>query len=231
MALESGKALTVLAPGAQQKLAKNAFDFTSVSLKIKASYKDGQVDQAFTMNVKMIRDSVIWTSVSAFGIEISRALITVDSFKLIDRLRKQYIAGDVSELKNYTKQEFSLKQLQDLLIGNALFTSDAYEKKNDDLRNDHLKYADSILWNTLILTEGFRIKSSELANDENTQKALVDYEKFRNIKKSGSLPTKLKLDMSGGGKKIELSMDYVTISIDPVENLSFIVPSKYAKRM
>jgi Domain of unknown function (DUF4292) len=231
MALESSTPLTVLSSGAIQKLEKNAFKYSEMSLKIKVDYNDGNLQQGFNMNIKMIRDSAIWASISAFGIEISRAYVTADSFKMIDRLRKQYVSGNLSELKQYTKQEFTLAQLQDLFIGNAFYPTGSYEQFNDELRNDHLKYQDSLLWNALILTEGFRIKTSELENAENTQNVVVDYDKFKKIKKSGSLATKLKLDLSGNGRKMELKMNYVTVSTDPVGNLNFTVPSKYAKGM
>ena len=231
MALESNKALTELGVGVNQKMVKNSFDFDHISMKIKANYKEGNLNQSFTMHVKMIQDTAIWVSVSAFGIEVSRAMITQDSFKLIDRIRKRYVMGGVEELKRYTQHDFTLSQLQQLLVGNTLFDGDVYDKKHDDLREDHLVYSDSSLWNALILTEGFRLKSSELTNTENTQKALVDYEEYKRVKKAGSLPTKLEVGLDGDGRRMELTMNYVTVSLSHISKLSFTIPSKYAKSM
>lgn len=231
LALESSEQLKEFVSGTNQKMVKSDFNLDHVSLKIKTSYKEGNVEQSFTMNVKMIRDSVIWASITGFGIEVARVLITKDSFKMIDRLRRQYIIAGVNQLKKYTHQDFSLKQLQDVLIGNSLFDSDVYKVKHDDLRLDHLFFQDSTLWNSLLLTQGYRIKMTELSNAANTQKASVTYDVFKKIKKAGSLPTNLNVDILSETRKMLLQMEYVTVSVDPIDNLSFTIPEKYAKGM
>lgn len=231
MALESSVVLKEIPTTAVSKLSTNAFAFEQMSLKIKANYIESGNEIGFTINTKMIHDSVIWASVSAMGIEVSRALITKDSFKMIDRINRKYYLGSIEMLKNFTRQNFSLHQLQQLLVGNALFPSAGYSKQNDALRNDHLVYRDSSIVNLLILTEGFRIKKSDLTNASNSQQADVDYDAFERIKKNGTLPTNLAVNLNSNGRKASLNMTFVTVSVDPVGELSFSIPDKYVSGM
>ncbi|MBI1307867.1 MAG: DUF4292 domain-containing protein [Bacteroidetes bacterium] len=228
--IDSNVVLTQLPDGAEQKLAKSYFNLESLSLKIKATYTDGQSSQSFMMNAKMVKDSFLWVSITAFNIEVARALISSDSFKLINRLNKSYCTGDIDMLGNFTNQKFSLGQLQQLLIGNAIYSSQNYVKSHDELRNDFLNYSDSTFKNYLQLTEGYRIKKSELQSVGNNRDANVDYDQFVKVKKSGSLPSLVKLMFKDDDRKMELLMNYISISIDPIEQLSFTIPAKYEKK-
>lgn len=229
-ALESNIVLTSLTENAPDRLEKNLFDLDQLSLKIKTTYKDKSMQQSITINVKMIDDSLIWASVTAFNIEVARALITVDSFKLIDRINRKYYLGGINMMERYLKQSFTLSQLQDLFVGNAMYQSSGYQSTRDDVRLGHLLYSDSSVLNTLQLTEGFRVRYSVLKDPTNTREADVDYDNFQRIKKSGSLPTKVGIEITGDqSQKINLDMTYSSVSIDPIGPVSFSIPSKYEK--
>lgn len=84
---------------------------------------DGQSISA-SANIIWIRDSAVWINVKKFGLEAMRALITRDSFFLLNRLEKTYMARDLG----YFLDEYGLPAgfpvLQQTVLGAAWFFPD-----------------------------------------------------------------------------------------------------------
>jgi hypothetical protein len=227
--LESSAQLNEFPLGSKQKVDKNAFDSEYLSVRVKADYSERGNTQSFTMNMKMVKDSALWVSISAFGLEAFRALITTDSFQLIDRLSRKYYVESIDYLERFTKQKFTLHQLQSVLLGNSIYPISEYSKENDELHNDHFVYNPGNIINLLTLTEGFRVKGSILTKTDDVQKIHTTYDEFNVIKKHGSIPTIVVLEASGEGRVINLNLNYVSINADKIDALPFTIPSKYNK--
>ncbi len=94
--------------------------YSTFSGKIKAEMvlDDKQLD--FSIILKMKMDSVLWASISSFGIEAVRFIATKDSVKFIDRLQNKYFSGNYDTLGKVLKTEVDLEMLQSLLVGNSV---------------------------------------------------------------------------------------------------------------
>lgn len=212
----------------QTDMAENLVSFTDLSMRIKADYKEGENKQGFAMNVKMKRDSFVWASVSVM-IEAARAFITPDSFVLLDRINRKYYKGAITDLKRFTGQELTLRQLQDLLVGNPVFLIDMFQKKNDELRNDYLQHQSSGVINNVQVSGCYRTTVSEFSSIASTSKFKVEYKGFQKEKGLGIMPHLLDVTASGKGKTYNLLMEYGSISTEPIPSLTVTIPSKYEK--
>jgi len=108
---------------ALEGLKSNALNFETFTAKVNIEYSgsDGKKYDV-NANVRMLKDSAIWVSANAvLGIEAFRALITKDSVKILDKLNKTYTARSVDYLQEVTSLPLNLTNLQQLLIGNAVF--------------------------------------------------------------------------------------------------------------
>ncbi|MFT5513714.1 MAG: hypothetical protein ACI8SE_002123 [Bacteroidia bacterium] len=208
------------------EVAENLANFEYLSLRVKANYSKGDNSNSFAMNVKMQKDSFVWVSVVAV-IEVARAYITTDSFTVIDRINRKYYTGAISDLKQFTGQDLSLNQLQNMLIANPLYAVDAFKKYNDELRKDHLKYQSTGLINRVQLSGCFRSMNAEFSSSENADKVEVDYANFTKEKDVGYLPQQVTIDANGNGKKFTFLMEYSSISTTPFDPIIFKIPSKY----
>ena len=84
-----------------KKLKENEFNFKTISSKAAVSVIDNANKKtSFKVHLRIRKDSIIWMSISKLGIEAARVIITTDSLKLIDRLKKEYFLGDFKYINN-----------------------------------------------------------------------------------------------------------------------------------
>ena len=91
-------------------------DFRFMTAKGKAQFGD----QAGNINLRIRKDSVIWISASLIGIEGGRIYITRDSVQVLDKLHREYYAGDFEYLSQRLNVPVNFEMLQALLLGNYL---------------------------------------------------------------------------------------------------------------
>ena len=120
-----------------ENLNKNYINFKTFSAKIKVEYQDSKGKQPdVTAIVRIIKDSVIWISLTAsfLNIEVYRALITKDSVILLNKQEKEVQFRSLDYLQEVTEIPFDYKTLQDLLVGNPVFVDSniVYYKKTED---------------------------------------------------------------------------------------------------
>ena len=100
-------------------------NFKTFSAKIKVDYEDSKGKQPdFTAKVDIIRDSAIKVSITAtiINLEVFRILITQDSVILMNKREKEVQYRSIDFLQETTQIPFDYNTLQDMLIGNPVFT-------------------------------------------------------------------------------------------------------------
>ncbi|MEQ1554795.1 MAG: DUF4292 domain-containing protein [Ferruginibacter sp.] len=110
---------------AKEILQKNTINYNSFSAKIKLDIEDGEGKKPdLVANVKMIKDSVVWISITApllLNTEVFRVFITKDSVTLIDKKERTIHYRSIEYLQELTNIPFDLKTIQDLIVGNPIF--------------------------------------------------------------------------------------------------------------
>ena len=118
----------ILVKTAKDIIQKNKIDFKTFSAKIKLNIEDSKGKKPdLVANVRIIKDSAIWISISAsiLNIEVFRVLVTKDSVILVNKQEKEVQYRSINYLKEITEIPFDFKTLQDLIIGNPIFYSDS----------------------------------------------------------------------------------------------------------
>lgn len=94
-------------------------DFKYLTAKSKVSFKskDQDIDNA-NVNIRMLKDSVLWLSIVAGPIEVVRGLITRDSIQIIDRYHKEYYLYDFNTLSQKFNFQLNFDLIQSILVGN-----------------------------------------------------------------------------------------------------------------
>ncbi len=116
-------------------LKANEFNFDKLKAKLSIDALIDSSSNSFTMSLRMKRDSIIWMSLSKIGIEGARILITKDSVKFINQLKKQYFIGDFTYLSKLLNTELDFEIIQSLLIGNSVTFYDDAEKIKPGIDN------------------------------------------------------------------------------------------------
>jgi len=96
------------------------------SAKAQLSYKDNNQKISFTSTIISEREKAFWMNAKKFGFEAGRFMFRSDSLYAIDRLNKQYLKDNINslsqkiELPNAFVKELSVRNLQDIFMGNSL---------------------------------------------------------------------------------------------------------------
>ncbi|MBV8254268.1 MAG: DUF4292 domain-containing protein [Chitinophaga sp.] len=137
-AADTSKRVVVKDSSASEEMAKftdsmltgihsNHIDFNSFSGRAKFAFETEQDSKnGLSVNIRMQKDSIIWISISAPVIdEVVRAVITKDSLKMYNRLKKQLVLRRLADAEDLLNVPFDFNTLQDLLIGNPVYLTDS----------------------------------------------------------------------------------------------------------
>ncbi|MBE0638564.1 MAG: DUF4292 domain-containing protein [Bacteroidales bacterium] len=142
------------------KLHDNELKFKTLTSKFTVDYSYDRKQNDFKGQVRIVKDSAIWISFNQdLGIEIARFLITEDSVKFIDRINKNYFAGDYVFVNDFLSANIDFGILQSLLIGNDF---EYYEDINFKASVDGKRYR-------LITTGRNKLKKFVRNNEDNTR--------------------------------------------------------------
>ncbi len=119
-----------------KNLEKNQFDFKWLSMKADTEVESLDKTTSFKSAIRIRKDSAIWVSISPLlGIEVVRALITVDSVKFIIKEpgNKRYFIGNYDYLNEKYNVDLDYFMLQNMLVGNAIgFEREEKYKSEED---------------------------------------------------------------------------------------------------
>lgn len=104
------------------KITKNRIDFSYFNAKVRVQYSTNEGEDEATAYVRLKKDSVLWLSMrGALGIEGFRVLITTDSVKILNLLKKNVQFRGIEYLQEVTGIPLNFATLQDLVVGNPVF--------------------------------------------------------------------------------------------------------------
>ncbi|HEY0261699.1 MAG TPA: DUF4292 domain-containing protein, partial [Chitinophagales bacterium] len=101
------------------------YSYKTISFRAKIDYNDGKADLSFNGNFRIQQDSLIWISFTGpFGIEVIRAMISLDSVHIWNKLNGDKNHYPISYLTHYFPVG-NYFAVQDFLLGNPLQLSDS----------------------------------------------------------------------------------------------------------
>ena len=208
-------------------------DFNTFSAKIKVDYQGKESgDQNATAYIRMKKDSIIWISLTgALGIEGVRLEIFKDSFKLMNKLEKTYQAKSIANMQELTKVPFDFSSLQDLIIGNPLFTDSnivSYKSNENELL---ILMVGNVFKHLISLeTKDFRVIHSKLDDIDPMRNRTCDitYDGYEN---AGDFyfSTKRRITVSEKSK-LDIDIQYKAYSFNKPQDYPFNIPKNYKRK-
>ena len=177
------------------------------------------------LHLKMKKDSLLWAKVSMFGIGAT-VLITQDSFFMINTLNQEYMAYGNNYLYQYLGYKSTLSQVQNLLIGNAVFKQNKYRYLPDIKQ---LSASDGVAVNHIVINEKNRIFRSLVTSQDTTQQAVIQYDAYQNLNNT-LIPTLVDLLVQQKTKDLKVILNYQTMSNNIITSFPFSIPSGYRRK-
>jgi hypothetical protein len=232
----------------KQKLDSSEIKFHNFSARFSTTYSQGQKSNSFSGQLRIQKDSVIWISISALGIDMARFMITQDSVKFQNRINKTYMRKDflyVNELLNNT---LDFDMLQAFLIGNdfSFFENGKFKASIDNNMQYKLSTTErrklkkyvrrsgqdinipiEYIW---LNPETFKINKVQLTEAERGGRHFSSsYSEFMNVQ--GQLfPAVIEFDIETNEDKVNIKINLSKIEINKsVLNYPFPIPDNYTE--
>jgi hypothetical protein len=228
-----------------ENLRKNDLHYKWLSAKFSATVEFNDKRNSFSGLLRIQNDSIIWVSVTpVLGIEAVRIYITHDSVKFINRIDKNYLAGNYDYVNNWLGTDFDFEMIESLLAGNDLiyYDIDKFKARIDNReyklstvnRRKIKKYIRKSKENLQVLLqdiwldpETFKISHTNLRELKESRKLDVTYSDFRGVSNQIA-PNKLTFVVEDKNP-IKITIKYSRITIDEPLSFPFRIPAEYEK--
>jgi len=226
------------------KMQDNQFDFRTVNIKFQAKVESDKNNLSFGGSMRIIKDRVIWISMSAVaGIEAFRLIITPDSVKMINRLNKTYFVGDYQLINELLKTPFDFDMIQALTLGNdfSYYENNIFKIVEDanvyristpgrkKLKNyvanstDMNKVLVQDMWISPLTWKIIRQQIKEISKENS--KLLIDYSEFKAL---GDQMLGHQVDITvEAEQKMKVGVNYEKVTFDEEITVPFVIPESF----
>ncbi|WP_082317982.1 DUF4292 domain-containing protein [Hymenobacter sp. DG25A] len=212
-------------------------DFKFLSAKGKAQIEtNGEKMPNANLSLRMRKDSIIWLSVSVVGVEVLRAHLTPDSVQILDKLHREYYAGNFDYLRQRFNLPVTFQQIQALVVGNYVPSSDENTPPTVSTEGplQKVQYQQASLFvEQLIEQTRQRVQKLAVKDQNSKTNFTVDYSDFKPLLPQPQQFANALLVMiqPPNGPASTASINFRNIDVDK-ERLSFpfSVPSDYVRK-
>ena len=179
--------------------------------------KDNEVSLGISIRVR--KDSLIWASVTApFGIELFRAVITMDSIYYINRTNKTYFIKPITNISEILKTDIAFKEIQEIVTATPKIEKKEYSlNKTDD---DFLLTTQDYMYT---VSNFYRIRKGVLIEEGNS----LIYT-YSNFSFENDFPEQLEIIVKSSFQNaFNIKLNYSKVVFDKQQQTPFKIPSSY----
>ncbi len=124
-----------------RKVEDKSFDYDILAIKrIVCQYEGPDEKASFRANLKSEKDKQILLTISKINIPLARLLLTPDSVKMVNYLKKEYLEEAYDYLSDLVDMELNFELIQSIISNEAFSYRD--DPRDNDFR-EFVSYADS----------------------------------------------------------------------------------------
>lgn len=210
---------------------KAAFSNKSLEAKIDAVYEDESTSQKLIIKLKIEKDKVIWMSGTYLGFPVAKIMITPDKIQYFEKINKTYFEGDFSLFQQVFGVELNFQQIQNLLLGQAIFdfkdgVSESLNELNQFILTPLVQNPRFDLF-YVINPSNFKLVNQEAKMPKN-ESFKVTYPEYQSV--SGqNIPAKINIESVKNTKNTKIFLDIRQVELDRDLTFPFEIPSGYEK--
>ena len=214
------------------KVIKNKIEFNTFTAKVRVEYEGKEGGDEATAYIRLKKDSAIWLSLrGALGIEGFRVLITKDSVKVMNLLKKNVQMRAISYLQEITELPFDFTTLQDLIIGNPVFIDSNIVSYKVNNNNELLVLMNGRLFKHLISLDNndFKVLHSKLDDIDIVRNRTCDIT-FSDYDNAASVPFSTGRKISVAERsKLDINLNFKQYSFNQPVTFPFNIGKNYKR--
>jgi hypothetical protein len=219
----------------KNKLDVREMDFDNFSGKAKINYKDNDLDIKAKANIRIRKDSVIWISFSAVGIQGARCLIDKDSITIINMMKKEYYVFQYDSLSKRFNFDISYDAIQAVALGNLIKTKDRNDAVEQSVDYFILKQKSSeVSITNFISQKTMKIERVEMLEPNSQNTAEIRYYDFQMVNEHAfpfSAILSLFYKTNKGTLNTVIEFEYNKAEIEEKsQKFPFSIPKKYERK-
>lgn len=214
-----------------QNYNNNNLNFSTLYIKANARYKDKNMSQGVTAEIKIKKDEKILVSVRVLGITMAKALITPQSVQYYEKPNGTYFEGDYIALSKWLGTDLDFNKVQNMLLGKTiddLNKSDFIATIVEKLYKLQSKNQDDITKEYYFEAEKFLVRKQEISQIEKSRKLKIVYPEYQQ-KNELFLPLLLNIEAIQNENSTTIDIDYKLITINEEFTFPYAVPEGYER--
>ena len=209
----------------------NSFKNKTVKASLKIKYKGAKKIPQVNASLRIEKDKVIWMSISKF-ITVGKLKITPNKVQFYNNLDQTYFDGDFSLLSNLLGTEVNFQQVQNILLGEAIYTLNKEDYQIDTEGDSYIftpKQNDD-RFNIFFWLDGltFKVKKQEIRQNEGSKLLSVQFTEFEKVQ-DVTFPKHLYILAKDNEKTSTIDIDYKSIKLDLPLRYPFTIPEGYSE--
>lgn len=212
------------------KVISNKIDFNTFNAKVKVAYSDKDGGDDATAFVRVKKDSLIWMSLRGpLGIEGFRVLVSPDSVKLLNLLKKTVEYRSIDFLQQVSGLPLNFSALQDILVGNPVFIDSNIQSYTSDSNRSQILMTGKIFKHLAIFNNNdYKIVESKLNDINHINRACdIIYGGYENGA-GGLFSTERKISLNDESK-LDISLNFKQYSFNQPVTFPFNISDNYRR--
>ena len=211
--------------------------FRLISARFTATITDAEgKEQSVKGKLKACRDSVIWASLTPFGLEVARLRADQSSFGFIDFFNKKYFAGDYTYLKELAGYDLDFYSLQALVLGVHEFrgersglaparSEETWMVSEKGVLRGEMRIPDKKVWFAKENLIPYRMEYSDWKTGDRVESEFKTMKVYNN---NVVFPSSIAVAVKTEKKKFRASIDFRSIDFEDSETeFYFTIPEGY----
>jgi len=218
---------------AKKLIKKNSeFQFDKRSIKASLSLKySGKAELPnLKASLRIVKDSIIWISVSKFSIPLAKVIITKDQIQFYEKLSKTYFIGDFKLIEEWIGVELDFIKVQNLFIGEPLLNLSRDKYEIDIQENQYVlkpkkenPIYDILFW---IDPSNFKLSREELKNPNKNQSLSIVYKDYTYLDNL-FFPKGFLIIANDEKNETKIEINYRNVLFNTKLNFPFKIPNGY----
>ncbi|MCW5514611.1 DUF4292 domain-containing protein [Muriicola sp. Z0-33] len=206
---------------------KNQLSFRTLSGRMKIDYSDGISSQGVSVSIRMEKDKTIWLSAP---LGVVKAYITPTRVSFYNKLQNEYFDGDFSYLSDMLGSELDFEQVQNLLLGQAIFDlrENKYEvdiaKETYQLKPKKAAELFKVLFQ--IEPQNFKMATQQLAQPSKKRLLHINYKNYQE-KDNRILPDEIGITAIDKEERTIIAIEYRNMEFNRPLNFPYKIPKGF----
>ena len=201
--------------------------FTTLQGRLKVEYVQGDRSETHTLTLRMGYDNTIW--VNAF-LNMARVKITPDRVRFYNKLDNSYFDGDYALISAFLGIDLQFENLQNLLLGEAVFElkSKEFKKLNDPNSYKLTSKKSNLLFEFLYVINPtyFKLDTQQLSQPLEQNNLNIKYHSYQKVK-GLVLPEKLSIKAMNTEEQTTLNLNLKSVILDQPLRFPFKIPKGF----